>query len=309
MPVDHENDLLLITCASGKQAAHLIPKLQTQWKRLRLQAFSQASVNRLKEQYPEAEVLQADMNHPDSATRLLDGITAIWHVGPSFHRHETQIGYTMIDAAVTASRKPGSTFRHFVYSSVLQSQLRKLLNHDAKRYVEEYLMESGLNFTILQPSHFLNNFPLPMLAEQEAPVFKAPYNLNAFSFTILEDYVEAAARVFGEREKHYFAQYPLVSTYPIHYNDIVAEASEAIGREVKVERIPYEQAVEGMTTRLAGGGEVDPKLRDAAERLLLYYNRRGLVGSPTVMEWLIGRRPMTPSEWMRATVEKVRRGQ
>jgi len=308
MPVNHEEDLILVTGASGKQAPHLLRHLFGKWKRLRLQAFSEASVQRLKKDYPQAKVMQADMNHPDHAARLLDGVTAIWHVGPSFHHHETQIGYTMIDAAVKEAQNPGSKFQHFVYSSVLQTQLRKLLNHDAKRYVEEYLMESGLNFTILQPSHFLNNFPLPMLAQQEEPVFKAPYNLNAFSFSILEDYGEAAAKVFEEREKHYFAQYPLVSTYPTHYEDVVAEASRAIGKEVKVEKLSFEQAVEGMAQRIFTG-EVHPRARYACERLLLYYNRRGLIGSPTVMEWLLERKAMSVARWMKVTVENVRSAQ
>lgn len=55
----------------------------------------------------------------------------------SFHPHETEIGYNVIDACVAASKESGSKFKHFVFSSVLCTQLRKLLNHDCKRYVEE----------------------------------------------------------------------------------------------------------------------------------------------------------------------------
>ena len=307
MAVDYSNDLILVTCASGKQAQHVIPHLQTDWKRLRLQAHSEGSVKRLKDTYPSAEVVQADMNNTDHAAKLVEGVSAVWYVGPSFHPHETQIGYTMVDAAVAESKKPGSKFQHFVFSSVLQTQLRKLLNHDCKRYVEEYLMESGLQFTILQPSHFLNNFPLPMLAQQEEPVFKAPYNLNAFSFTILEDYGAAAAKVFKEREKHYYAQYPLVSTFPVSYEDIVVEAGVAIGKQVKVEKLPFEIAVETFTKRITGSDNPDPRSTDAAERMLLYYNRRGLLGSPTLMEWLLERKATTPAQWMKSTMEKTRK--
>lgn len=103
-------------------------------------------------------MVKADMNNAADASRSLSGVTAIWHVGPSLHPHESEVGYTMIDAAVVESRRQGSNFQHFVYSSVLQTQLRKLMNHNAKRYVEEYLMEPGLNFTILQPSHFVDGF-------------------------------------------------------------------------------------------------------------------------------------------------------
>ncbi|RWQ99884.1 hypothetical protein C8Q69DRAFT_489862 [Paecilomyces variotii] len=260
MVVDYDNDLILVTCASGKQAPYLLRHLQPKWKRLRLTAHSDTSVQRLKEQYPKAEVVKADMNNAADASRSLSGVTAIWHVGPSLHPHESEVGYTMIDAAVVESRRQGSNFQHFVYSSVLQTQLRKLMNHNAKRYVEEYLMEPGLNFTILQPSHFVDGF---------------------FSI-IYEDHGEAAAKVFEEREKHYFAQYPLVSTYPTNYKSVVEAASRALGKEIRIERISFEHAL---------------------ERLLLYYNRRGLLGNPNVTEWLLGRRPTTLEDFIERAVK------
>lgn len=66
-----------------------------------------------------------------------------------------------------------------MYSSVLNPQLRKLMNHDCKRHVEEYLIESGLNFTVLQPSHFMNKqvllgvYNAPGRDEGEPAVFHA----------------------------------------------------------------------------------------------------------------------------------------
>ncbi|KAJ9396854.1 hypothetical protein DTO282F9_6257 [Paecilomyces variotii] len=100
MVVDYDNDLILVTCASGKQAPYLLRHLQPKWKCLRLTAHSDTSVQRLKEQYPKAEVVKADMNDAADASKLLSGVTAIWHVGPSLHPHESEVGYTMIDAAV-----------------------------------------------------------------------------------------------------------------------------------------------------------------------------------------------------------------
>lgn len=60
---------------------------------------------------------------------------------------------------------------------MLNSRLRKMMNHNCKRYVEEYVMESGLPYTILQPTTFMDNLPLPLLWRQtrdgEDPVFRA----------------------------------------------------------------------------------------------------------------------------------------
>lgn len=245
------------------------------------------------------------MNNAADASKLLSGVTAVWHVGPSLHPHESEVGYTMIDAAAAESKQPGSNFQHFVYSSVIQTQLRKLMNHDAKRYVEEYLMESGLNFTILQPSSFVDGF-FSMLKPGDQPTFMAPFDLQAFSFSIYEDYGEAAAKVFEEREKHYFAQYPLVSTYPTNYKTVMEAASRALGNEIRVERVPFERAV-GMMAQIRGG-PLNAGVQDALERLLLYYNRRGLIGNPNVTEWLLGRKATTLKDLMETAVKTQRLG-
>ena len=131
MSVNHAKDLILVTCASGKQAGFLLPFLVKRWKNLRLAVNSQASHERVMKAYPNAEVIRADLAEPKDCQRLLNGVTAVYHIGPSFHPHETEIGYHMIDAAVAQ----GGSLKHFVLSSVLNTQIRKLLNHDCKRYV------------------------------------------------------------------------------------------------------------------------------------------------------------------------------
>lgn len=87
--------------------------------------------------------MRANLANPTAVAEFMSGAETVFHIGPSFHPHETTIGYHMIDTAVQAG------VQHFVYSSVIQTRLHKLLNHDCKRYVEEALFESGLKWTIL----------------------------------------------------------------------------------------------------------------------------------------------------------------
>jgi len=301
------DDLIVITCASGKQCSHLIPNLyETPSTRLRLVVNSENSLDRLQQQYPSAEVIQADLTSTSNVARILQGATAVYHVGPSFHAHETQIGYQMIDAAIKESKQGG--FKHFVYSSVLNSQIRKMLNHDCKRYVEEYLIESGLNYSILQPTHFMDSFPIAMLMQMEKPVYHANWDPSiAFSSVALRDLGEASAKVLKEREKHYYAQYALCSTGPETYEELVATAGKVIGRDIKIEQRSYEDAVAALLKIIYGTEDVPLGTRDGAQRMVLYYNFRGLVGSPNVLEWLLGRKPTSRAEWARLQVEKIRR--
>lgn len=250
----------------------------------------------------------ADLADAHDTARLLKGVTAVYHVGPSFHPHETEIGYNMIDAAVKEAKE--GSFKHFVLSSVLNTQLRKMMNHDCKRYVEEYLIESGLNYTILQPTHFMDLLPVPLLMQQERPVYSANWDPTVpFSFIALRDLGEAAAKVLEKRETHYFAQYPLVSAGPHSYKDVIEIVSKEIGRDVKIEQRSFPDAVNALLKILFGGTEeVHPITRDAAERMLLYYNRHGLIGNSNILEWLLGRKPTTYREWVCMQIERVKNG-
>ena len=198
----------------------------------------------------------------------------------------------------------------FSFSSVLNTQLRKLLNHDCKRYVEEYLYESGtidhLNYTVLKPCNFIANFPIQMLANQEQPVFQSPWEPSvANSLVCLEDLAAVGIKVLDEREKHFFAEYPLCSTLPTSYTDMVAAASRALGKEVKIETAPFEQNVKRLTN-IVFGSDANPRAVDGSERLILWYDRHGLCGSPNVLEMLLGRKAMTVDEWMLRGVQKAR---
>lgn len=206
----------------------------------------------------------------------------------------------MIDAAVKEAKE--RHFKHFVMSSVLNSQLRKMMNHDNKRYVEEYLMESGLNYTILQPTHFMNMFPIQMLMNQDLPIYTAPYNVDTeMSFIVLGDLGEASARVLEEREKHYLAQYPLSGSMPLPYTQICKIASMKLGKEVQIKQLSYLDGVDA-ALKMMYGDDPPARMRDGVERMLLFYNRRGLVGNPNVLKWLLGREPTSPEDWIAAQV-------
>jgi hypothetical protein len=244
------------------------------------------------------------LNYPDSAVTLhipghtkahssdLSGIRI--HIGTSYHPHDTSIGKMMIDGATTAYANGTGSFKHFIFSSVLNSQLSKMLNHDCKRHIEEWLMESGVPYTILQPSTFMDNIPVAMLAQQEKPIFPALWSTrNRFSMLALSDLAQVFKVVVEERERHFWASYPLTSTQrPVSFDEALGVVSRKIGREVVVERMTFGDAVNALLKRIYkidDAGLADRRSRDAAERMILFYDRRGLVGSSNVLEWLLGR--------------------
>jgi uncharacterized protein YbjT (DUF2867 family) len=302
-------DIIALTCASGKQCSAIIPMLYTLTSRyrLRLVVHSSSSFQRLSAQYPDAEVLQANLDSPTDRARVVDGVSVLYYVSPTFHPHEAPLGQGMIDAACAEQIKKDSKFSHFVLSSVLHTHLRKLLNHDRKRYIEEYLCESPLSWTILQASHFMDNAMgrILELRHQDVtglhngrPVFKAAHNPDAsFSFSCVRDHAEASVKVILEGAEHFSATYQLVSTWPITYRDYINQVGAAAGvQDIVIETSRYEDMVDAYCEMIFGDVNAGPRYREGPARLLLYYNERGLPGNPRTLEWLLGRPPTSPAE-------------
>lgn len=295
-------DLVLVTAASGKQATALLPHLVKQGKQLRLQCVSAKSKARLEAQYPQAEVMQTTFDSLEKATALLDGVKACYLVTPAFHPRETQMGINMIDAAVRLTRS-GQDFRHMVLASVLHSSLRSLANHDNKRLVEEALIESGLPWTILQPTHVMDNVPVRAMVQQEDPVFPARFDPEIkFSFLSCHDLGEATANIMADRDKHLYATYPLVSTAaPLNYHEAMDIVSSVSGKPIRIERVSLETIVRGYikSTVSEDSPQEDVKVvgRGMA-RLMTYYDTQGLLGNSKVLEMILGRKPLSYREWV-----------
>ncbi|KAL2179026.1 uncharacterized protein P884DRAFT_219942 [Thermothelomyces heterothallicus CBS 202.75] len=332
MPADPTSDKLLITVGAGKQSLALLSVLVPHWKNIRLGARSDASAARLASEFPSAEIVRADLDNNKDVERLVRGVNVIYHFGPGLHPREAELGIRMVDAAAAENRRhhpSAGPIKHFVFSSVAGSQIRKLPNHACKSLVEEALMESGLPYTILQPGFRMDAFPLKAVLGQQqqqqqqqeqqeeeeeeeeggdgaAPiVYQCAWRPeNATSLVTLRDQSEAAKVVLEERERHLYATYQLVSTpAPIPYTEFVQRAVGAAGRRVEVGYKGFEEAV-AFYMRLLFGSEdkADPEVRDGMQRTLLYYNHRGLLGSSTQLEFLIGRNGQTVEEWARSVL-------
>lgn len=229
--------------------------------------------------------------------RVLHGVTAVFHTGLEFHPRETELGYNIIDAAVQQDVK------HFVYCSILHPELRKLPTHETKRNVEEYLTESRLKYTILQPSYFMEMFPLKeLLATKELKHLELGDPGVAFSHTSTDDFVQAISVVLEEREAHYYATYQLISTYPPRTNKELCElADKELGLNLKVTPVPFGQWIDD--GGLGGSAAIATRYgRDAEQRLYFYFRTRGLVGNPNVMQWILGgRAPLQWETWIART--------
>ncbi|KAK5121568.1 hypothetical protein LTR85_004740 [Meristemomyces frigidus] len=270
-----------------------------------------ASRDNLAKQYAKhsgVEVVQADMSDSHACKAIMEGVTACFLITPGFHPHETECGYNIIDAALS---QPARQFKHLVYSSVIHPILRKLLNHDSKRYIEEYLIESGLPYTIVQPTTLMENLPIAKIIQEESPTHACLWNPETeFSFVSCRDIGAACANILAQREKHYYATYQLVGTpSPLSYEDAIAIVSKQLGKEVKLEQKTIEEGVVMFSDVLTRSQptEIAPfATTQGIARMFTYYNGKGLLGNPNVLAMLLERKPLDYGAWVAVNVRKCR---
>lgn len=280
--------MILVTAANGNTGKHLIPRLVTADHAIRACVQSEASARSLREAGVD-EVIVGDLSDPAVMAAAVDGIDSVFHVGPTIHPKERSMGFSIVDASRAAGVK------HLVLSSVLHSITTDLVQHEIKRDIEEHLLSSGLEFTILQPANYM--LPLKLKPVFEKGVFELSWSLERRqSLVDLADVAEVAAMVILDSESHAGATYELVSRGRYTAHELGAIISGVLGREIPVREIDAD------TYLSAWIGDKDPAdfahevkvLRAITSR----YSAHDFIGNPNVLAWLLKREPTTFEQYV-----------
>jgi uncharacterized protein YbjT (DUF2867 family) len=122
--------MILVTAANGNQGKLLVPKLLAAGQVVRACVQSQASAEHLRSLGVQ-EIVVGDISDPAVLARAIRGVQKVYHVGPTIHPREREMGLAVVDAA----RAEG--VRHLVFSSVLHPITTDLVQHEIKRDIEE----------------------------------------------------------------------------------------------------------------------------------------------------------------------------
>ena len=284
--------MILVTGAAGKTGQAVTRAL------VRVGASVRALVH--KEEYQDSvesagvsEIYLGDLLNLDDLQEIMEGVEAVYHICPNVHPGEVDIGVGVIQAAKEAGVK------HFVYHSVLHPQIEAMPHHWLKLRVEEHLIESGLPFTILQPTAYMQNVAALIPKLLEGGVYRVPYPIETgISLVDLEDIAQAAAVVLTE-PGHTGATYELVGTGPITQSQVAAVLSEVLGKDIQAQRIPYKT---WETQALKNG--LGSYQRYTLLKMFQNYKKFGFSGNSLVLGWLLGRQPTTLESCLRRELNK-----
>jgi uncharacterized protein YbjT (DUF2867 family) len=289
--------MILVTGASGKTGLSIIQALIKE--KFSVRAF----INNLsyRENLLATGVSQISMGNIESLDDLrkaTSNIEGIYHICPNMHPKEFEIGKYIIQA----SEENG--VKHFVYHSVFHPQASKMPHHWKKLQVEEALLESKLNYTLVQPTAYMQNIEGYWSSIQSLGSYELPYPPETkISLVDLLDVAEAVAKIFCKPE-HYFATYELVGTKPISQSEIALELSRYLGKYITTRHITLENWQNSV--RESGLSEY------ALTTLLAmfeYYKDFGLYGNSNVLSQLLGREPNNLDNYLKRIISREASGE
>lgn len=201
----------------------------------------------------------------------LAGCQAVYVIAPNMHPDEEWY----VDTALAAAREAG-VYR-VVLHSVASPYLPAMPHHLAKARAEDVVRRSGLDWTILQPGVYLQNFAW------EHPV-RIAYRADApFGFADLEDVARVAALVLADGSHigvpvgvHIGATYELASV-----RSTVTELAARHGSSVEV--------ITRSAWAASEGAGLEPRVRDWLLAMFGYYDAHGLPAGTETMRLLLGR--------------------
>lgn len=126
-----------------------------------------------------------------------------------------------------------------------------------------------------------------------------------FTNVVMKDLGEAVAKIIEQREKHFFAQYPLVSMEtPMSHEEMWGVVGRLLGKQITIHQQSFDEALGGLRAfTLTQGKEMPLSVLKGFERTLLFYNRKGLLGNTSTLELFLGRKPTSFEKWVEDIIQ------
>lgn len=205
------------------------------------------------------------------------GVDTVLHICPPMHPQEDVIAKRLTDICMK------SGVERLILWSVLHPVVH-VPHHRRKLEAETGLIESGMPYTILQPSRYMQHL-LPIWKQvQESSVHSLPFSTRSrFSLVDLSDLAEAAAVVAAE-DGHEFATYQLAGPQALSQDDCARMLSDLLGKPVRAEERPLDAFLD----QARKNGMPEWRIENMAI-MNRHYTAHGLVGNPNVLAWLLKR--------------------
>ncbi len=280
-------DTVLVTGATGKLGSEVVKVLAAKGYAVRAAARDVATVASGN----GIIAVQFDFNDPRTFDAALDGVNGVFLIAPPLDPAATEKLTAFIDRAKFAA------IEHIVFNSYFgadQDETAPLRN------VELHLIASSLNWTILRPNFFMENFSTGTLArmirEQHAIYLAAGEGRT--SFISVQDIARVVAATFTREHERYGEAFDLTGPQALDHTQVAQKISKVVGREITYHAIDEAALLQ----RAREAGMPEPAARYLAG--LYAAVRAGKVAAVTnEVGNITGRKPLTFDQFARQNAE------
>src|SRR5215212_2120956 len=229
---------ILVTGATGNVGSAVLDNLGTTDTNLRALAHDESKAQSIKDRGVEAVV--GDFLEPETLVPALQGVSTVLLITPIQPEQVTQAS-NVIKVAKDSGNDP-RIVRLSVHQASHEAPSRNSRQH---AQIEDELRSSGLPYTFLRPTTFMQNtLATARTVASEARIYQ-PFEDGRLGMIDARDIGEVAAKVLTE-DGHQGEVYTLTGPATISFYDVAEALSEVLGKEVSYIPISLEKAKEAM---------------------------------------------------------------
>ena len=184
---------------------------------------------------PNVSVVQAEAGDKEKLTKTLKGVHTLYIVTPGVE-NRAQLTIATAQAAKEAGVK------HLLVVSVPTAELTDTIFGRQFSEIETGVSQLGVPYTILRLPFFVDNYiGFKDNIKGQGAIYCPADGTKPFTTVAVEDAAKAGAVILVDPIKHVNKTYIIVSDRHTH-NDVAAAFSEALGKTVTYNRVPYDAA-------------------------------------------------------------------
>ena len=225
---------VLVTGATGNTGSLLVPALLRAGVDVRILVRDETKAKPLKDL--GAEVVLGDLDKPETILPAVKNVDKIYLL--------TWNGETQLQQAINvidAAKKSGNP--HIVRHSMWGSENSRIIKQGYK--IEEILKASGLPWTILKPTFYMQNTMMAAQTISSDGVIYWDMKDGKLGMIDVRDIADAAFAVITGKG-HEGKEYILTGPEAISFNDVAKIFSNVLDTEIKYVSVPGEAALQSM---------------------------------------------------------------
>ncbi len=244
----NQSQKFLITGGTGNQGGAVINCLLKDGKQVRALCRNPQSPKAKALLSQGVEVVQGDLNHPDSYVEHLEEVQGVFSV-QAFNKNISQEitqGIQLADAVKAAG------IPHLLYSSVSGADQNTGIPHfDSKYQIEKHIIKLGLPSTIIRPVSFCENMLMPRVKNS---ILKGKFVMPLDKDTVQQYITMHDIGIIGSKilqdPQPFMSKTLTIATDQMSMLELTQLFEEILARKVKYQKLP------GLITRLAMGKDL-----------------------------------------------------